>query len=316
LPAGIFCGKFVGMTEGGKTFSSLRSSRFENERLIFALLLSLAVHLAAFGGYEVAKGSGWLQRLHRVAKVQPVPLPVEKSEEPLEFVTVEQPSAEPPKNAKYYSSQNSRAANPDAEQNSATPKLNGKQTDVPKTEDTPRMKLAKAQPASPAQPPSQSPPTPSPGDLILGKPDNSQQLQPEKPRTVREARAQNQLPGLQMRQNGGVPKQLISSLDVTGSPLGQYDELIIEAVQQRWDDLLDSRQFAEDRSGRVTLRFHLNYDGTVSDMTVLNNTVGELLSLVCQDAIEEAAPFAAWPGEMHRTIGANYREITFTFLYY
>ena len=33
-------------------------------------------------------------------------------------------------------------------------------------------------------------------------------------------------------------------------------------------------------------------------------------------AIEEAAPFAPWPGEMRRTIGANYREITFTFLYY
>ena len=87
-------------------------------------------------------------------------------------------------------------------------------------------------------------------------------------------------------------------------------------MQQRWDDLLESRQFALDRTGKVTLQFHLNYDGTVSDMTVLDNTVGELLSLVCRDAIEEAAPFAAWSGEMHRTIGANYREITFTFLYY
>jgi hypothetical protein len=291
--------------------------RFEGERLFFALLLSLAVHLAVFGGYEIARGSGWLQRLHRVAKVRPVPLPVENSEQPLEFVTVDQPSAEPPKNAKYYSSQNSRAANPDADQDTDAPQLDGKQTDMPKTEDVPLMKLSKVQSASLAQPPSQSQPSPSPGDLTLENPKILPQPHPTKPRTVQEALAQNHLPGLQMRQNGGVPnKQLISSLDVTGSPLGQYDQLIIEAVQQRWDDLLNSQQFALDRSGRVTLRFHLNYDGTVSDMTVLNNTVGELLSLVCQEAIEEAAPFAPWSGEMHRTIGANYREITFTFLYY
>jgi hypothetical protein len=307
------------MTGAGKTFYSLRLNRFENERLIFALMLSLAVHLAAFGGYEIAKGSGWLQRLHRVAKVQPAPPPVADSEQPLEFVTPEQPSPEPPKNAKYYSSQNSRAANPDTDQNSDAPKINGKQTEMLKTEDVPRMQLSKAQPSPPAQSQSQPqpPPASAPGDLTLGKPENSEQLEPSKPRTIREALAQNHLPGLQMRQEGGVPNtQLISSLDVKSSALGQYDELIIEAVQQRWDDLLESRQFALDRTGRVTLRFHLNYDGTVSDMTVLNNSVGELLSLVCQDAIEEAAPFAPWTGEMRRTIGANYREISFTFLYY
>jgi hypothetical protein len=303
------------MTEAGKTFYSLRLNRFENERVIFALLLSVAVHLVAFGGYEIVKGSGWLQRLHRVAKVQPVPLPVENSEQPLEFVTVDQPSAEPPKNAKYYSSQNSRAANPDADQNSDTPKLNGNQTDVPKTEDVPRMQISKLQPSPPAQP--QSPSERAPGDLILGKPENSQQPEPQKPRTIREALAQNHLPGLKMRQDGGVrPRNLVSSFDVTASPLGLYDQAIVEAVTDRWYSLLDSRLFAEDRTGKVVLRFHLNYDGTVSHVEVLENTVGQLLSLVCRDAIEEAAPFAPWPGEMRRTIGANYREITFTFLYY
>ena len=33
----------------------------------------------------------------------------------------------------------------------------------------------------------------------------------------------------------------------------------IAAVTQRWYDLLDSRQFAMDRNGKVTLRFRLNY---------------------------------------------------------
>ena len=51
-------------------------------------------------------------------------------------------------------------------------------------------------------------------------------------------------------------------------------------------------------------------------MQTLENTVGELLGYLCQEAIEEAAPFAKWPPDMVRMIGANYREITFTFYYY
>jgi len=66
----------------------------------------------------------------------------------------------------------------------------------------------------------------------------------------------------------------------------------------------------------VTLRFHLNYDGRITDMEVLENNVGDLLGYVCQKAIEDPAPFAAWPSDMRRMVGMNYREITFTFYYY
>jgi hypothetical protein len=66
----------------------------------------------------------------------------------------------------------------------------------------------------------------------------------------------------------------------------------------------------------VTLRFRLNYDGTVTGMEVAENTVGELLALVCRDSVEESAPFAPWPGDMRRMVGRNYREISFTFYYY
>jgi len=66
----------------------------------------------------------------------------------------------------------------------------------------------------------------------------------------------------------------------------------------------------------VTLRFHLNYDGSIADMKVLENTVGDVLGYVCQKAVTDPAPFSPWPGEMRRLIGENYREITFTFYYY
>jgi hypothetical protein len=120
-----------------------------------------------------------------------------------------------------------------------------------------------------------------------------------------------------MQQSGGVRHAaLVPSLDVRATPFGAYDAAFIQAVTQRWYDLLDSRQFARDRTGKVVLRFHLNYDGRVSDMEVEQNTVGDLLSYVCQKAVTDPAPYAQWPTDMRAMVGLDYREITFTFYYY
>ena len=295
-------------------------------RLGLALALSLAVHLFAWGGYAAGKEFGWWQRMHwptwlprlAIMKVVPAPVP-QNNEAQLTFVEVAQPAAEAPQNTKYYSSQNSRAAGP-TQGNKDVPQLNGKQTKVVKTENVPRPDFNKLQPAPPAPQQQQKlQPATRPGDLTLGKPENSQQQEQERPRTIKQAIAQQsqRLPGQQMKQEGGTRRSaLVSSLDVKATPFGDYDSKFIEAVTQRWYDLLDSRQFAMDRSGKVTLRFHLNYDGSITDMQVLENTVGDVLGYVCQKAVTDPAPFAPWPADMRRIIGENYREITFTFYYY
>ena len=314
------------MTGVGAPIDSLRLSGPEMRRLGLVLALSLAVHVLGWGGYEAGKGLGWWQQWHWptwlprlvVMKIQP---PAPQNEQQLTFVEVAQPAAEAPQNAKYYSSQNSRAADP-AKGNKEVPQLNGKQTEVVKTENVPRPNVNKLQPSPPAAQ-LKSPPAARPGDLTLGKPEEawdkpSPQEQP-RPRTVKQANEQqsHRLPGQQMRQEGGMRRQaLVPSLDVKATLFGAYDAALVEAVTQRWYDLLDSQQFAMDRSGKVTLRFHLNYDGTITEMTVLQNTVGELLGYVCQKAVSDPAPFAPWPGDMRRMVGENYREITFTFYYY
>jgi hypothetical protein len=293
-------------------------------RLGLALALSLGLHLFTWGGYEAGKEFGWWQRWHwpawlpRLAIMKVVPVPVPQShEEPLTFVEVAQPTTEAPQNAKYYSSQNSRAADP-TKGDKEIPQLNGKQTEVAQTENVPRPDFNKLQPAPPAQQ-QELQPAVQPGDLTLGKPEDSRQQEQPRPRTIKQAREQqsHRLPGVQMQQEGGMHRQaLVSSLDVKATPFGAYDAAFIEAVTQRWYDLLDSRQFAMDRTGKVTLRFHLNYDGSIADMKVLGNTVGDILGYVCQKAVTDPAPFAPWPGDMRRMIGENYREITFTFYYY
>jgi hypothetical protein len=188
------------------------------------------------------------------------------------------------------------------------------------------QQLAKLEPSMPppslsTTPPTSAPEAPqTPGETDQRKPQPESEPQPpqERPRTLRQALAQrDQLPGPQMQQDGGVPRRAMwSSLDVKATAFGDYDRELIEAVQQRWDDLLDNHRYAEDRDGKVILRFKLKPDGTVIEMQTLDNNVGEVLGYLCQEAIEEAAPFAKWPPDMVRMIGTNYRDITFTFYYY
>jgi outer membrane biosynthesis protein TonB len=245
-------------------------------------------------------------------------------------VDVSDASAEPPKEAKYYSDKNSRAANPESDKDSNLPKLTGTQKEVPKTQDVPRP--VKAPPAPPAQPqkeqkqqPEQAQPanTLTAGDLekahtadtLKPGPDPTK---PERPRTLQQARAmqQNQIPGMQMQQDGGVRnRNFTSSLDALSTSFGGYDRAVIQAISQRWYDLHDHQQFALDRTGKVTIYFHLNPDGSVTESKITANTVGDVLGYLCLESIEQSAPFGKWPSDMRLKFGA-YREITFTFYYY
>ena len=313
---------------------SLRLNRFESRRLAWALALSLAAHFLAWGGYELGKKAGLWQRLHWPARThlaeKKITPPLQESE-PTIFLDVDPDQATPeaPKDAKYYSSKNSRAAQTEASPDSNQPKLNGKQTNVPKTKDVPRTQNAKSQSPPPPQPqpqkeaePAQPKPTELPGETKLAKLETSPEKNtstPERPRTLNQARAQQSglMPSMAMQQDGGTRRiAIVPSLDAKATPFGDYDRKFIGAVTQRWYDLLDSQSFSMDRSGKVTVKFRLNYDGSVTDMTVLENTVGDLLGYVCQQAVTQPSPFEPWPSDMRRMVGQNYRDIVFTFYYY
>jgi len=338
---------FQRMANGSVPELSLRLDRLESSRLAWAFVISLAVHLFCFGGYKAGNRYDWWQSVHwpawltaaqqSVAKLlgkeanKPAAV-VEQREVPLMFVDVNPALAttEAPKNAKYYSDRNSRAANPDANVDSNIPKITGTQTQVVRTEDVPRTKAFPLQPALPAPPGAQQQeearpkPAPPPGDLVMAKPQQpiqeSGQATESRPRTIREALARQQqrtgLVGEKMKQEGGVKRRAIeSSLDAIATPFGAYDRAIVLAVQNRWYYLLDSGDFARERTGKVVLEFHLNYDGRIADMKVAENTVTELLCLLCQKAILDPAPYEKWPSDLRRMVGADYREVRFTFFY-
>ena len=309
--------------------------------LALAFCISVVIHLLCYGGYELGKEFGiwkivklpvWLHKPGTVASTaKNQQKPPEPQAMPLVFVDVNPDLAtpEPPKNAKFYSNKNSVAANPDADKETEQPKITGKQTEVAKTEDTPRADFDKLQPSLPhaernapeqAKPSSAAPP----GDIAMAKPDT--QLRQSKgtaeearPRTIREAlmrQHRNQLVGQKMKQQGGVGRfRLQASFDAKATPFGDYDAAFIQAVQSRWYALLDSISFESYRRGKVVLRFHLDYNGDITDMKVLDNGVGDMLSLLCEKAVLDPAPFDKWPRDMRLMVDRNYREITFTFYY-
>jgi hypothetical protein len=322
------------MVVGKEQESSLRPGRSELTVLAWAFGISLAIHLLTYGAYNLGKQLGWWQNLSwpawlKKAKISTVEnRPTRTELQPYEQVptlfvetTPRQAVVEAPKNTKFYSDKNTAAANPEADKETEVPKINGKQTQVVKTEDAARNKNMTLMPTLPA-PEQRSKPKETSGDLAFAKPneaarDDRGKSEHSRPRTLAEAQAQNaaKIPGEKMKQDGGVKRHLdFASLDAKATPFGAYDAAFIEAVEQRWFDLLDGRGYAQGSQGRVTLEFRLKYDGRVIDMNVVENTAGEVLGLFCQKAVLDPAPFAAWPSDMRRMLGDT-RQIRFTFYY-
>ncbi|MCX6928898.1 MAG: hypothetical protein NT154_37660, partial [Verrucomicrobia bacterium] len=224
---------------------SWRPEQAEVSRLAWAFVISLVFHLLVYGGYHTGKKYHVWEKLHLPAWVhapkimtdlfpkKQSPLQPPRQDTPLMFVNVNpaQATAEPPKDAKFYSDKNSLAANPKPDKITETPKIDGKQTEIVKTQDTPREKFAPLQPARPAaQPQEEQPeikpkPADTPGDLTMGKPSpiprkeegDAKETKPPRPRTVKEALARLQakgLPGEKLQQDGGVNRRHeMASLD-------------------------------------------------------------------------------------------------------
>lgn len=329
------------------TKSMLRPDPAEFSRLARALVISILFHALVLGTYQTGRkfnlwqklqSPSWLpsaKLLTQLLKKTDAQKKAAESEIPLVFVEVSQAqtTAEPPKNALYYSDKNSKAANPEADKDTGVPKIDGTQEHVAKTEDTPRQEYKPLQPTVPAQPakqqqeevkaaPTQAQP---PGDLAMAKPnlnprqDTGQAPKPRPRTSVREALARQnpafRIPGAKMKQDGGVRASLgPTSLDVKSSISGAYDAALIEAIANRWYALLDERDYSLESRGKVVLHFNLHYDGRITEMTVAENTTGEMLALICEKAVLDPAPFDPFPSELRRLLG-DVRKIRFTFIY-
>jgi hypothetical protein len=322
--------------------------------LAVALAFSLLMHGVCYVTWRIAPALKTfamlvIQRaLPDFARELKPAMPQTPTEPPIEtamtFVEVDPAlaSAVPPKETKNYSTRNSVAVNPEPKKAEA-PKIDGTQTRMLRMMDNPKPKPVELQPTVPALSPTPAPKPEPPkpelkpekpaevekpkpatpiGDLAMVKPEkrpepSAPEPKPQRPRTLREAAQRNpSLAGQKTLQEGGVPRRgHISMVDAKSSAFGEYDYAFIRAVEQRWYQLLDDNQYLLDRQGKVALQFRLHFDGRISDMQVADNTVGDILSLLCQKAILDPAPFPKWPNAMRQAVRGDFRDVRFTFYY-
>src|SRR3954464_2565495 len=148
---------FATMPTGG-----LRQEQAQNSRLAWAFVLSIALHLCFYGAYVGGRKLGiwkqlhwpaWMQSSKMLTELLKKPAPPKPKEElreiPLMFVDVSpaQATVEVPKKSEYYSDRNSIAANPNPQQDLRMPKIDGKQTEVLRTESVPQAKTLPLQPS-------------------------------------------------------------------------------------------------------------------------------------------------------------------------
>ena len=92
-----------------------------------------------------------------------------------------------------------------------------------------------------------------------------------------------------------------------------YNTRVVEEIRTRWYALL--APVKQGRSGKVVLEFKQHSSGRVSDVIRSEFTTTDFLAGLCEQAVLDAQPFGAWPGEMRTMIGKDYRVIRFTFYY-
>jgi hypothetical protein len=332
---------------GGCAILATVTATVSNERgftekfILRALILSLLVHFLAFFTYKIGESQGWwtnwamprwMQVVSRaLAPVVPkqataiTPKPV-----PLMFVEVDPANAipEPPKTPKFEGAHNTVAANREIVRPSDVPNISGRQDKVLKTTEDAKPK---AQPLQTTPPPlprtvaSAAAPkkTYTPGDLAsASKPDTGTaidaqpQAQPvyQRPRTIAEALDRKGTLGEKARLAGGVKHvDMISSLDVKSTAVGDYESNMVEAIKTRWFQLLE--KVSANASGKVVLEFKLRPDGRITDMKMAQNEVTEELGTFCEQAIFDPAPFPPWPRQMRLDIPADSLDLQFTFYY-
>ncbi|MCD8534390.1 MAG: hypothetical protein LR011_06250 [Verrucomicrobia bacterium] len=137
-----------------------------------------------------------------------------------------------------------------------------------------------------------------------------------RPRSLSEARKRNQLVG-EVTKVESLSDNLCCTgmVDAQNKSFGDYDLRLQVAIQNAWYRIVNSLVIGTTERGTVIIKFRLLENGSVEPTTVDRTSVGLLLTAACQDAIEGAAPFGAWPQKMREEIGKPSRDITFTFGY-
>jgi len=129
-------------------------------------------------------------------------------------------------------------------------------------------------------------------------PDSIHTLPRQRPRTLNAARAEH----------------VASAHHTASNALASSDASLVHVVQHRWFQLLGQGRTLPQR-GKVVLRFTLHEGGNVTNLAILNSTVSDYLTDLCQAAVFLPSPYGKWSPAERQAVGAAERQVTITFSY-
>lgn len=310
-------------------------------RMEWALLASALLHAAVVGGWQSRQAlthkPGKISPSVReepvvptitfvdVAEPEPTPVPV-LSKKPHTFLETgpSQVTGEQPKEAELYSDKPTVAANPvnPTGKESDTPFLEGTGTKVLSTEDVPWSRSPPSAPSPSPLPPPQVEEPPQPiAESGLEKAEEKKLAlltpaeTPVTPPSEGGGESGREIAGMKSKLSAsGAFRTGVAAFNVAASPFGAYDQKVVKAVQSRWYALIEQYGIYE-RAGTVSVHFQLFDDGSARQFRVTENTAGEILSLFCERAVLDSAPFDPLPDSLRVLVGKEPREVDFTFYY-
>lgn len=117
-----------------------------------------------------------------------------------------------------------------------------------------------------------------------------------------------------MRSKGSASRSGRIAIDATFSQFGEYEQQFYAAVQAGWYQEIDFYR-PIDTSARVVVRFRIQSDGSVDEVTILHSTASEVATLICQLALTKRSPFRPWTEEMIQVFGRErVMEVAFSYL--
>lgn len=224
-----------------------------------------------------------------------------------------------PKVAPFTSSRNQTAAQPVPEKmptHSPLPKSAGTSEEIRLAQGKPRsidqsQASPAVQPSVSMAPPTKTAPPPGPGKSAPKPSPAPVAANPERPR----ASAPSGTTGLLLRRPVGVNRAGSLAIDARFSNYGDYTQRMMEAIQSSWWSIIERSRFEGVSRGRVTVRFRLHRDGTVTDAQVLGTEVTRVMTLACKDAVMAPAPYDIWRADMVAMYGES-DTVTINFHYY
>ncbi len=288
----------------------------------FAAVASLGLHLLLL--WVLPDSFRQAAALVRPVEVMTAPVKIDEARLPAKLRFAEtNPLANQavPKTATFTSSRNQTAAQPVPEKkptNSALPKSAGTSPEIRLAQGKPRsIDQSQAQPTpapviSMAGPKSAPPPGPgkSSAKPVAKAAPTPVAADPDRPR----ASIPSGTAGLLLRNSVGVNRAGAVAIDARFSQYGDYTQRMLEAIQSSWWSIIERSQFEGVQRGRVTVRFRLHRDGTVTDAVILSNEVTRVMSLACKDAVMAPAPYDIWRADMVALYGES-DMVTINFYY-